>query len=234
MSRSAEHPAIPDLAGHVRLRLEQWLGSPEWQHGGRLPAEAALAEKFSVSRPTLRKALQELREQGRIVSRRGSGNFVQPMATLIPDTGAELTIRTVFDMKRCLAFRTSMECSAAEMAAAESDPAALTALKKANEALALVKPGQSIFEADFAFHVAVAHASLNPYFPFVLQTIKDQIRLTIEFTRQLGQRPMDVVEPRVLEEHGRIVAAIESGNPDAAHDAMKQHMRQTNIRLLGK
>lgn len=43
---------------------------------GRLPSEAKLAETFGVSRMTLRGALDELRRQGLIEKRNGSGSFL--------------------------------------------------------------------------------------------------------------------------------------------------------------
>ncbi len=44
----------------------------------RLPTVAELCESFSVSRPTVCKALKELSEQGYIISRRGIGSFTNP------------------------------------------------------------------------------------------------------------------------------------------------------------
>ena len=227
-------PAIPDLASHVRHQLEEMLNAPEWRQGGRLPAEAELAAQLGVSRPTLRKALADLREAGRIIARRGSGNFVQPMADVAAPTirPSELTIRTVFDMKRCLQFRQTIECAAAEEAALQHDPAAIEALFDAHRQLVTLAPGAEIFEADFAFHIAVAHASRNPYFPFALETIRDQIRISVTFTRKLQNRPMDEVEPRVVAEHLAIAEAVQSGDPEAAREAMRFHMDQGRHRLL--
>lgn len=45
-------------------------------HGRRLPGETALAERFSVSRNTVRAALSELGEAGLISTRSGKGSFV--------------------------------------------------------------------------------------------------------------------------------------------------------------
>jgi GntR family transcriptional regulator len=44
--------------------------------GQRLEPEALLCHRFSVSRPTLRKALNGLRRRGLITSRPGSGTFI--------------------------------------------------------------------------------------------------------------------------------------------------------------
>lgn len=44
--------------------------------GAQLPTEGALCERFGISRHTVREALRELRAQGLVMSRRGSGTTV--------------------------------------------------------------------------------------------------------------------------------------------------------------
>lgn len=48
---------------------------PAWS---QLDGEHALAEKFGVSRPTLRKAIEKLKQESFVHSRQGSGMFVNP------------------------------------------------------------------------------------------------------------------------------------------------------------
>jgi len=45
--------------------------------GARLPSERALAEEFGVSRATIVSALQLLRRDGMIETRRGAGSWVR-------------------------------------------------------------------------------------------------------------------------------------------------------------
>ncbi len=45
---------------------------------GRLPSEAQLVKHFGVSRPTVGRAMRELKEQGLIERRAGSGTYVRP------------------------------------------------------------------------------------------------------------------------------------------------------------
>jgi len=45
--------------------------------GARLPSEAQLVKRFSVSRPTVGRALRDLQEQGLIERRAGSGTYVR-------------------------------------------------------------------------------------------------------------------------------------------------------------
>lgn len=225
---------VGDLSSHVLSQIEEMLESPSWYGGGRLPPESELAQKFGVSRPVLRKALAYLRETGRIVSRRGSANFVQPKAE-VEDKAFDMTslsVRTVFDMKRCMRFRQIVECAAAADAARIGDPTGIARIEAAQARMLASPPGESVFEADFAFHMAIANASDNPYFTFALETMRSQIRLTVEFTRKLQARPADQVAPRVVEEHGAILAAIRAGDAHAAQKAMQSHMRQTSMRLL--
>lgn len=225
---------LMDLPSHVLTQLEAMLDQPSWSGGGRLPPEAELARQFGVSRPVLRKALARMRDAGRIISRRGSANFVQPKADLVSASAAlsGLSIQTVFDMKRCLRFRGVIECAAAEDAAGVGDRHAIAAIQSAFDQMLSLPAGETVFEADFAFHLAIARATANPYFAFTLSSMKDQIRLTIEFTRKLQDRPADEVLPRVVAEHGEVLDAIKAGDPIRARSAMEHHMRQSVARLL--
>ena len=71
-------------------------------YGDRLPGESALAQRFSVSRNTVRAALSELGDAGLITTRSGKGSFVtfdgqrlddrHGWAQALRDRGAELTV----------------------------------------------------------------------------------------------------------------------------------------------
>ncbi|MFD2262932.1 FadR/GntR family transcriptional regulator [Lacibacterium aquatile] len=225
---------LKDLSSHALAQLEAMLEQPSWKNGGRLPPEAELARQFGVSRPVLRKALTQMREVGRIISRRGSANFVQPKADLLAGASdpQSLSIQTVYDMKRLVRFRQVIECAAAEDAARRCDPEAIADIEAAYDLMQTLSPGGTVFEADFAFHLSIAQAAGNSYFVFALKTIRDQIRLTIDFTRKLQDRPSDQVVPRVVSEHLEVLEAIKTGDPERARSAMDFHMKQTIIRLL--
>ncbi|KRO04712.1 hypothetical protein IV54_GL000887 [Levilactobacillus paucivorans] len=60
----------------------------EFKPGIKLPPEETLAKQFNVSRMTLRQALSLLREDGKVVSRKGSGTMVSD-ATRLPTLGIE-------------------------------------------------------------------------------------------------------------------------------------------------
>lgn len=54
----------------------QKIESGQWPQDSKVPSENELAEQFSVSRMTARRALQELTEQGVLVRSQGAGTFV--------------------------------------------------------------------------------------------------------------------------------------------------------------
>jgi len=57
--------------------LRHEITTGQYPPGAKLPTEAALAERFSVNRHTVRHALQALADAGLVYARRGSGVFVQ-------------------------------------------------------------------------------------------------------------------------------------------------------------
>jgi GntR family transcriptional regulator len=60
----------------LRLILEGEIGSGELASGDRLLSEAALCERYEVSRTVVRQALSDLESEGMIVRIKGKGSFV--------------------------------------------------------------------------------------------------------------------------------------------------------------
>jgi len=69
----SDRPAYRQVADRLRAPIE----SGEWPAGYRLPSESQLMEQFSVSRVTVRLAVNALRSEGLIVTRQGRGSFVR-------------------------------------------------------------------------------------------------------------------------------------------------------------
>jgi len=57
--------------------LQTEIAAGRYDEGARLPSENQLVEKFSVSRPTVARALRDLEAEGLIERRAGSGTFVR-------------------------------------------------------------------------------------------------------------------------------------------------------------
>ena len=69
-------PRGPALWERIHETIAGEIGSGHYPPGAKLPTEAALARRFGVNRHTVRRALEALREAGRIHVRRGAGAFV--------------------------------------------------------------------------------------------------------------------------------------------------------------
>lgn len=70
-SREPLHEQLADL-------LREKITSGEYPPGTKIPSETALHQTYDLARGTVRKALEILREEGRIVTFPGRGSFVPP------------------------------------------------------------------------------------------------------------------------------------------------------------
>lgn len=61
----------------VLNEIKEMITKGYWQEGQQLPSEVELAQKFGVSRVTLREAMRKLEEEGAIVKHQGLGTFVK-------------------------------------------------------------------------------------------------------------------------------------------------------------
>ena len=77
MTATVRPPAArPLLADVVRDGLRRAIFAGEYPPGSKLPNEDLLAERFAVSRATIREAARGLVEEGYLVRRQGSGTYV--------------------------------------------------------------------------------------------------------------------------------------------------------------
>ena len=72
LDRASEVPLYQQLAEHIRQAIHRGALA----QGSRLGNELDLAERFGISRPTTRRAIQELVAQGLVVRKRGVGTQV--------------------------------------------------------------------------------------------------------------------------------------------------------------
>lgn len=73
---TVEHDSPLTAWGQVHRDLRHRIEAGEFTPGGRLPSEAELVEAYTVSRATVRRAIEALIADGYVHSRRGSGTFV--------------------------------------------------------------------------------------------------------------------------------------------------------------
>jgi GntR family transcriptional regulator len=69
------HSNIPYYVQLIDL-IKELIHSKAWRPGSRIPSELELCQSYGISRTVVRQALNDLRIQGLITSRRGKGAFV--------------------------------------------------------------------------------------------------------------------------------------------------------------
>ena len=133
-------------------------------------------------------ALARLREDDLVQSRRGSGTFVQRKPQLALARFAPL--QSIADVQRCFEFRIGLEEKAAALAAERHGPAQLAGIDDALGGMArAIERAEVGHDADFAFHLAVAEASGNRYFPDVLAMLRSHIDFGMQLARTLSMHP---------------------------------------------
>jgi GntR family transcriptional regulator len=107
-------PAFSPLYQQIKALIIRSLQSGEWRPGEAIPSEMELAARFKVSQGTVRKAIDELSAENRLMRRQGKGTFVATHAEqhtqyrflrLVPDAGdddeqAGRMSRRVLDCRR--------------------------------------------------------------------------------------------------------------------------------------
>lgn len=221
------------LADRIYRDILNRIVEGEFKEGDRLLTEHALAERFATSRPTVREALARLRADGIIVTRRGSGTVVGRRPH--PDARRFAPVETLSDIRRCYEFRLVMETGAAELAADKAEDPDLHALRLAWNRMASSVDAQEGIDAhdDFAFRLAVARTSRNPFFVTMLSLIEEQIVFTSNLSQTLS--PLHALERQRLaqQELLEVLEAIEGHDGAKAAAAMDAHLRKSMERMFG-
>ena len=133
MHASIKHQKLSDV---ITERLESMILDGTLVAGEKLLPERLLAEKFQVSRPSLREAIQNLQAKGLIERKQGGGTFItKNLSAKITDPLLALVAsrpETQFDL---LEFRHALEGMAAYYAALRGQPEDYLALNNALNSL---------------------------------------------------------------------------------------------------
>jgi GntR family transcriptional regulator len=67
----------------IKQTIRNWIINREYNPGEKIPSENELAERFNVSRLTVRQAISQLSQEGFLTARRGDGTFITENVDLI-------------------------------------------------------------------------------------------------------------------------------------------------------
>jgi DNA-binding GntR family transcriptional regulator len=171
-------------------------------------AEAQLAQRFGINRAPLREAVRRLEENG-LVQRRPHASL--HVASLSPQRIIEMFV-----------LREALEGMAARLAAARATEAEIAELRgiveeQARDVAVTVMGGG---DRDWRFHAAVTRVSGNAQIHALLES--DLYRLLRNFRH--SDRIRVGRGGRAVEEHRRIVSAIEDRDAELAELLMRRHI----------
>ncbi len=220
------------LAKELIDALSEQIRSRALRPGDKLPTESAIMAEHGVSRTVVREAISGLQAAGFVETRHGIGTFVLEWPGGFEFRVDPHSIPTVRDILAMLELRMSLESEAAALAAARRTDEQLAELRRVLDAYqAALEGGGDTAEPDFQFHLRVAEATGNRYFPEVLARFGTT---TIPRTRvSLLQSPggQAAYLTTLGREHELIYTAILRGDPEDASRFMRTHLSNSRDRF---
>lgn len=216
------------LAVQIAARLREAIVDGRLKVDERLPTEAELAARWSVSRPTIREALKRLAAQNLIRSRRGptGGTFVsQPSRDearlTVANAAALLVSLGDFGLHDIAEARQELELICCRLAATRCTTPQLAEL--AFEIARQRDAGLSDEEfcaSDVRFHRRLIEAAGNPALDFVAAGLIDSLQPAVNMVVFRFRN-----RATVASQHERLHRALGARDADAACAALGDYMR---------
>lgn len=206
-----DHKSLAELT-YESLRSAILRGA--FRPGERL-TERDLSQKLGVSTTPVKEALRRLELEGLVRSVPRSGTFVSED---IKETIEEMGV-----------IRAALEGAIAYLAASKATDDDLAALREQLSRMEQATRSRDIsdaIQANQSFHELIHQISKNRY----LQQMSEIIRFYDRASRQKALSDQAEME-RGLEEHRKVYEAIAARAPDAAQQAMVQHIMRTTRHL---
>jgi len=210
----------PRLYQSVAQQIRALIESGEYPPGSRLPGERDLAQRFNVSRVTIREAEIALEAQGWLAIRTGSGVYVLPRPVDGLDTLPKVT---AFELTTA---RSVIEAEAAALAATHVTDEQITQLEKLIQTMSGDGPSEDPGEdADQRFHLAIARISGNTVIEFFVRLLW-RMRNEVPEVKRVYAKVCKHDHDARADEHQAIVEALRRRDPARARVAMREHFHR--------
>jgi DNA-binding FadR family transcriptional regulator len=196
--------------------------------GAALPSEGKLAEALGVSRLTVREATRTLQARGLLEITQGRRPTVAaPNGALLGDffeTAVRRDPRALLDL---LDVRRALEVHIAVLAARRATKGDVADMEMSIAAMRAAEDESEAFHAaDVRFHENLAAASGNRLLVFLIEALAGPLRAS-RLRSFAGHRARGGGIEDVIQQHQRILDAVEARSARAAAQAMRDHLEQT-------
>ena len=171
-------------------------------------SENDLARRFGVSRTPAREAMQRLADEG--------------LLEIFPQSGTFVARIPYEELPEAMVIRKSLERTTASMAATlatRSQVLTLASIIEQQREAATVEDASGFHRADELFHAKLAEIAGYPGIWKLVLQVKTQVDRFRRLTLVVPHRMFTVIE-----QHERILDAIQKADPDAAGQAMVAHL----------
>jgi DNA-binding FadR family transcriptional regulator len=193
--------------------------------GTRLPGERELAERFNVSRVTIREAAIALQAVGVLKIKTGSGIYVSELSDRTDDALPKVSALELTEA------RSLFESEAAALAAPVISDATLAKLDTLLEAMAAEDDDEKSTEIDREFHMTIASASGNAAITHVIHTLW-RLRTELPEVKYTHESVCHHDGRTRQDEHAAVVEALRKHDPQGARLAMRQHFQRLLASML--
>jgi GntR family transcriptional regulator, transcriptional repressor for pyruvate dehydrogenase complex len=212
------------MSGEIVGQILHLIRSGRLSVGDRLPAERELAASTGVSRVTVRDALRVVEVMGLVEIRVGSsgGAFVtRPSTNVIGENLFNLLVMGDFDAKEIAEARLVMELGILDLAAERLNREDLDDLKAiCRQSRELLEAGEHDSNVAISFHRRLAAAAHNGAIEMLSGSFAGPLSLAAIRSAEVRKD----ANLRTIQEHEKIVAALEAGDPDRARKVMVTHL----------
>ena len=200
----------------VYVALREAIIKNQFKSGERL-METELAEEMMVSRTPVREAVRKLQSEGYVV--------------MLPRKGTYVSSLTIQDVNDVFEIRGALESMAAYQASIRASNDEIAQIRAFIETETVLWDGSDLartVESDIQFHSLVFRASQNKKIETLINDLREQTqRLRSSTLSRPGRLRF------ALDEHRKILAAIEARDPEAAREASMAHTERSREVMLG-
>jgi DNA-binding FadR family transcriptional regulator len=213
------------ISKQIAEQLRSAIVDGQFKIGERLPTEDELAQRYGVSRPSVREALKRLAAQNLVRAKRGpsGGNFVikpsygelaeslSGAATLLVGLGA-------LDIEEIIEARRTLQGSCVNLAVDRVGP---QHIEKIEAALARQQDpeisDEAFCQADVAFHRALVDATDNGMLRFVMYTVIEALIPVTNMVVTVVRERSDIVSL-----HRQMLKQLKQGNAEGLAAVMNE------------